>query len=106
VDVERATNRSVRHIHTGLINLFNPERVVLGGLLPRIRESARRHALRPPFEQASIGLGQPGVDAVALGRPPCRSRRCSRRVALAAVTTFGINNVVKNCRLDADATAA
>jgi predicted NBD/HSP70 family sugar kinase len=58
-----------------LINLFNPERVVLGGwtavalagLLPRIRESARRHALRQPFEQARIELGQLGVDAVALG---------------------------------------
>ncbi|GAA2603225.1 ROK family transcriptional regulator [Dactylosporangium fulvum] len=58
-----------------LINLFNPERVVLGGwtavalgsLLPRIRESAGRHALRQPFEQVSIELGQLGVDAVALG---------------------------------------
>jgi predicted NBD/HSP70 family sugar kinase len=59
-----------------LINLFNPERVVLGGwagqalgarLLPRIRASARRHALREPFAQATIDLGRLGVDAVALG---------------------------------------
>jgi predicted NBD/HSP70 family sugar kinase len=58
-----------------LINLLNPERVILGGwaamalggLLPGIRESARRHALRQPFEQARIELGQLGVDAVALG---------------------------------------
>jgi predicted NBD/HSP70 family sugar kinase len=59
-----------------LINLFNPERVVLGGwagqalgdrLLPRIRASAQRHALRKPFEQATIDLGRLGVDAVALG---------------------------------------
>lgn len=59
-----------------LINLFNPERVVLGGwaglalgarLLPEIRAAARAHALRKPFEQATIELGQLGVDAVALG---------------------------------------
>jgi predicted NBD/HSP70 family sugar kinase len=59
-----------------LINLFNPERVVLGGwagqalgaaLLPKIRTAAQAHALRKPFEQATIKLGQLGVDAVALG---------------------------------------
>ncbi|GAA4706107.1 ROK family transcriptional regulator [Phytohabitans rumicis] len=58
-----------------LINLFNPERVVLGGwagqalgarLLPEIRRSAQQQALRKPFEQATIQLGQLGVDAVAL----------------------------------------
>ncbi|RAO48132.1 N-acetylglucosamine repressor [Micromonospora saelicesensis] len=58
-----------------LINLFNPERVVLGGwaamalgdLLPAVREAAGRQALRQPYEQASIELCQLGVDAVALG---------------------------------------
>jgi predicted NBD/HSP70 family sugar kinase len=59
-----------------LINLFNPERVVLGGwaglalgarLLPAIRAAAAAQALRKPFEQARIELGQLGVDAVALG---------------------------------------
>ncbi|MEV8514731.1 ROK family transcriptional regulator [Dactylosporangium sp. NPDC051484] len=58
-----------------LINLFNPELVVLGGwaavalagLLPRVRESARRHALRQPYSQVSIEMGRLGVDAVALG---------------------------------------
>jgi len=59
-----------------LINLFNPERVVLGGwaglalgarLLPAIRAAAAAQALHKPFEQASIELGQLGVDAVALG---------------------------------------
>ncbi|MEU6077224.1 ROK family transcriptional regulator [Micromonospora sp. NPDC047074] len=58
-----------------LINLFNPERVVLGGwaamalggLLPAVREAAGRQALRQPYEQASIELGVLGVDAVALG---------------------------------------
>ena len=59
-----------------LVNLFNPERVILGGwaglllggrLLPRIRESARRHSLRHPFAATSLELGQLGPEAVALG---------------------------------------
>ncbi|MEV4467707.1 ROK family transcriptional regulator [Micromonospora echinofusca] len=58
-----------------LINLFNPERVVLGGwagmalggLLAAVREAAGRQALRQPYGQASIELGLLGVDAVALG---------------------------------------
>src|SRR5215469_7187377 len=60
----------------GLINLFNPERVILGGwaglqlggrLLAEIRESARQHSLRHPFAATSIELGQLGPGAVALG---------------------------------------
>ena len=58
-----------------LINLFNPERIVLGGWagvalgakLPAIRQAAAAHALRQPFQQASIELCELGVDAVALG---------------------------------------
>jgi predicted NBD/HSP70 family sugar kinase len=59
-----------------LINLFNPERVILGGwaglllsgrLLPSIREAARQHSLRHPFAATSIDLGQLGPWAVALG---------------------------------------
>src|SRR5580692_1577943 len=59
-----------------LINLFNPERVVLGGwaglllggpLLPQIRESARQHSLWHPFAATSIELGSLGPGAVALG---------------------------------------
>jgi predicted NBD/HSP70 family sugar kinase len=59
-----------------LINLFNPERVILTGwaglllggrLLPAIRESARRNSLRYPFAVASIELGQLGPEATTLG---------------------------------------
>jgi predicted NBD/HSP70 family sugar kinase len=59
-----------------LINLLNPERVILGGwaglqlggrLLPEIRESARQHSLHHPFAATSIELGQLGPGAVALG---------------------------------------
>jgi predicted NBD/HSP70 family sugar kinase len=59
-----------------LINLFNPERIILGGwaglllgdrLLPAIRAAAGQHSLRHPFAETLIELGQLGPDAVALG---------------------------------------
>ncbi|WP_067474356.1 ROK family transcriptional regulator [Actinomadura hibisca] len=59
-----------------LINLFDPERVILGGwaglllgerLLPAIREAARRHSRVHPFATVSIELCRMGPDAVALG---------------------------------------
>jgi predicted NBD/HSP70 family sugar kinase len=59
-----------------LINLFNPERIVLGGwaglaiggrLLPGIRQAAQAHALRHPYGVTSIELCQLGPDAVAVG---------------------------------------
>ncbi len=59
-----------------LINLFNPERIILGGWaglalgsrrLPQIRAAAAEHALRRPFEQTTIELCRLGPDAVALG---------------------------------------
>jgi predicted NBD/HSP70 family sugar kinase len=72
-------DETARYLGAGigtLINLFNPERVVLGGwaglllgarLLPDIRESARQHSLRHPYAATSIGLGQLGPGAVAMG---------------------------------------
>jgi predicted NBD/HSP70 family sugar kinase len=59
-----------------LVNLFNPERIIIGGwagllmapeLLPRVHEVAREHALRYPFGKATIELGRLGADAVARG---------------------------------------
>jgi predicted NBD/HSP70 family sugar kinase len=59
-----------------LVNLFNPQRIVLAGwaghalgasLLPQIRAAAAERALRHPFSQTTIQLGQLGLDAVALG---------------------------------------
>ncbi|HEY4853824.1 MAG TPA: ROK family transcriptional regulator [Streptosporangiaceae bacterium] len=59
-----------------LVNLFNPERVVVGGwlgqalsdeLLPRICEAAGRHALHLPFSRVQIVKADLGKDAVALG---------------------------------------
>ncbi len=59
-----------------LVNLFNPDCIVIGGwvaqtlgsqLLPRIREVAAGQALRYPFSRVSIELGRLGPDAVAMG---------------------------------------
>lgn len=59
-----------------LINLLNPERVLLGGwaglllgqrMLGTIKEVASRNALRYPFGQTSIDLCQLGAHAVARG---------------------------------------
>jgi predicted NBD/HSP70 family sugar kinase len=60
----------------GLVNLFSPERIVLGGpaglalgerFLPDIRAAAARNALKRPYSQTRIDLCQLGPDAVAMG---------------------------------------
>ena len=75
----RILDETVSYLGAGvgsLINLFNPERIVLGGWagvaigakeLPAIRRGAAAYALRQPFQQASIELCELGGDAVALG---------------------------------------
>ena len=59
-----------------LVNLVNPERIVLGGwsglllgerYLPELRQAVSRHALRQPYSQVSIELCELGRDAVAMG---------------------------------------
>jgi predicted NBD/HSP70 family sugar kinase len=59
-----------------LINLFGPDRIILGGwaglllgerMLPAITEAARQHSLTHRFAQTSIELGSLGPDAVARG---------------------------------------
>jgi predicted NBD/HSP70 family sugar kinase len=59
-----------------LINLFNPERIIIGGwaglmlgprLLPAIQDAATSYALRFPRAQTSIELGRLGPDAVTVG---------------------------------------
>ncbi|GAA0584277.1 ROK family transcriptional regulator [Streptomyces crystallinus] len=59
-----------------LINLYNPERILVGGwaglqLGPYILESVRAHAtayaLRHPAERVSVELGRLGPDAVTVG---------------------------------------
>lgn len=59
-----------------LVNLFNPERIVLAGwvglqlgplILDAVTARTRAYALRQPFEQVEIVLGEIGPDAVAFG---------------------------------------
>lgn len=69
----------VRYLGAGianLVNLFNPERVVVGGwlgralsdtVLPAITEAASTCALRLPFSGVRIVKAELGQDAVALG---------------------------------------
>jgi predicted NBD/HSP70 family sugar kinase len=76
---ERVLAETAGYLGAGLanlVNLFNPERIVLAGwagqalgarLLPQITAAAAERALRHPYGQTSIQLGQLGVDAVALG---------------------------------------
>jgi predicted NBD/HSP70 family sugar kinase len=76
---QKVLNETVGYLGAGiatLINLFNPERIVLGGWagtalggrwLPEIRAAAAEHALKRPYSQASITLCELGPDAVALG---------------------------------------
>jgi len=81
-----------------LINLFNPERIVVGGwidkiledrLLPEIREVASRQALHMPFNVVSIVPAQLGRDAVALGAAtlPVNDFLASGAVPLPRMTT-------------------
>ncbi|MET9610957.1 ROK family transcriptional regulator [Streptomyces sp. NPDC006512] len=59
-----------------LINLFRPERILIGGwaglllgphVLPAVREHATRYSLRHPAARVSIDLGSLGPDAVTVG---------------------------------------
>ncbi|MCP9207944.1 ROK family protein [Streptomyces sp. NEAU-Y11] len=59
-----------------LVNLFNPERIILGGwaglllarhALPVVREATARYALRRPLARTEITAAALGPDAVALG---------------------------------------
>ncbi|SOD62428.1 Sugar kinase of the NBD/HSP70 family, may contain an N-terminal HTH domain [Streptomyces zhaozhouensis] len=59
-----------------LINLFNPERIVIGGwaglalgprLLPQVRRVAESRALPHPARRVTIELGRLGPDAVTVG---------------------------------------
>jgi predicted NBD/HSP70 family sugar kinase len=78
-DAVRVLDETALYLGVGLadlINLFNPERIILGGwaglllgrrLLPRICDVARRHSLHHAFSETSIQLGRLGPEAVALG---------------------------------------
>jgi predicted NBD/HSP70 family sugar kinase len=72
-------DETARYLGAGignLINLFGPDRIILGGwaglllgerMLPAITDSARKHSLTHRFAQTTIELGRLGPDAVARG---------------------------------------
>jgi predicted NBD/HSP70 family sugar kinase len=71
-----ATARYFGTATANLVNLFAPERIIIGGwaglrlgpeLLPRIRQVVAEQALDYPAARVSVELGQVGPDAVALG---------------------------------------
>jgi predicted NBD/HSP70 family sugar kinase len=75
----RTLRETARYLGAGLsdlINLLNPDRIVIGGwvglrlgplLLPLLREAVQQRALTPPFERVELELCHLGPDAVALG---------------------------------------
>jgi predicted NBD/HSP70 family sugar kinase len=79
-----------------LINLFSPERIILGGwaglalgerMLPEIREAARQQSLSHPFAETSIELGRLGPEAVALGAATLPIERFLAGTAVPAAQT-------------------
>ncbi len=59
----------------GLVNIFNPEKIILGGpisvagkyLLPSIRQSVNKHAMRETVNQTEINISAFGPDASVIG---------------------------------------
>jgi len=76
---QRTIAETIRYFGAGLaslINLFNPERIIIGGwagmalcaeLLPQIRAAAGEYALRQPFAQTAIELCSLGDHALTMG---------------------------------------
>ncbi|HEX4206212.1 MAG TPA: ROK family transcriptional regulator [Ktedonobacteraceae bacterium] len=70
---------TVQYLGAGVanvINLFNPQRVILGGwlglqlgefVLPAIRHATQRYALKQPFEVAKMSVSVLGRDGVSIG---------------------------------------
>lgn len=82
-----------------LVNLVNPERIVLGGwsglllgerYLPELREAVGRHALRQPYSQVSIELCELGRDAVAMGAATLPVLRLLREGGATTRRTHGL----------------
>ncbi len=78
-DSRQALQRTARYLGAGianLANLFNPERVVLGGwvglmigetIMPNLKEYVRQYALPPSSARLEIMLCQFGQDAICTG---------------------------------------
>jgi predicted NBD/HSP70 family sugar kinase len=101
-------DETVRYLGSGisdLVNLFNPERIVIGGwlghalgkrIIDRVRDAARASALRLPFSHVSVIEAELGKDAVALG---------AATLPLAQMLSSGATPAVRSTRPSARATA-
>ncbi|MGI5448216.1 ROK family transcriptional regulator [Streptomyces sp. CA-243310] len=76
VDVLEETAEYLGAGLSDLVNLFRPERILIGGwaglllgphILPSVREHATRYSLRHPADRVTIDLGSLGPDAVTVG---------------------------------------
>lgn len=79
VDAERAVRDAIEHLGlalSNLVNLYNPEKIIVGGWfgdliardhLEELRAAVRRFSLKQPGEQAVVERSQLGIEAVALG---------------------------------------
>ena len=75
----RVIDETATYLGAGLaniVNLFRPDRIVIGSwfgrsidssFVPRVRDAASRYALELPFAQVSFAAAQLGSDAVAMG---------------------------------------
>ena len=75
IDSFMEAGRAMGQGFAGLINIFNPEKVILGGplsiageyLLPAIKETVTRHSLPEIIQQAEVVLSPFGPDASLIG---------------------------------------
>jgi len=75
IDILSETGEALGLGFASLINIFNPEKIILGGplsnvggyLLPAIKESVKKHAMPEIAHQAEILLSAFGTDASVIG---------------------------------------
>ena len=74
-DSFREAGRAMGQGLAGLVNIFNPERIIIGGplsiageyMLPAIKETVKQHAMPGILPQAEISLSPYGPDASLIG---------------------------------------
>jgi N-acetylglucosamine repressor len=75
IDILSETGEAIGLGFASLVNIFNPEKIILGGplsdvggyLLPAIKESVKKHAMPEIAHQAEILLSAFGTDASVIG---------------------------------------
>lgn len=90
-----------------LVNLINPEKIVIGGwvgvqlgesLLPDIRRATAANSLAEPYAATSIVLGRLGPDAVALGAATLVLEEFLNAPQVARITAAGFDDTARASR--------